>query len=320
MGSRVRAMWEVQEHQCAHDWHGYSQPGRYGDGEGVCEVATCIGTVEVPQGDRDCTSSIKIAANAVGIPTAGYYYTGNLREELAKAGWEWHCKSDPKIMGDVMYYHRGGSDGHAAMCDGHGNLGEFCIAETGGIDGAVGDQTGWESRIVPFYDPGWDGFMRYVEQSAPFEDPARSVQLWPSNGTDAQRWYPVHNDDGTVSLRNAACGKYLDVMGGSDSSGAPCQVYPGNGTAAQRWRIVRRDGAYVPDDVRPVEIVPAANGALRLDVAGGSDEAGAGIQVWEANGTPAQQWYVMDGGDGAWTIVNNAAGSKLALDVAAGGA
>lgn len=317
MGGRARAMWEVQEHQCAHDWHGYSQPGRYGDGEGVCEVATCIGTVEVPQGDRDCTSSIQIAANAVGIPTAGYYYTGNLPDELAKAGWEWHPKSDPKIVGDVMYYHLGGSDGHAAMCDGCGNLGEFYLSETGGVDGAVGDQTGWESRIVPYYDPGWDGFMRWVEPAP--EDPARPVQLWPSNGTDAQKWAPEHDADGTVGLRNLACGKYLDVAGGSDASGTPVRVYPGNGTAAQRWRIVRHWGCYAPDDVRPVEIVPAVGGALRLDVVGGSDGAGAGIQVFEANSTPAQQWYVMDGGDGTWTLVNNASGSKLALDVVGGG-
>ena len=163
-------MWQVQEHQCRHEWHGYSQPGRYGDGEGTCEVETCIGTVEVPQGDRDCTSSVEIAAEAVGIPTAGYYYTGNLRDELSKAGWTWHPKTDPKRVGDVMYYHRGGSDGHAAMCDGRGNLGEFYLAETGGIDGAVGDQTGWESRIVPYYDPGWDGFMRFEENDDEGED------------------------------------------------------------------------------------------------------------------------------------------------------
>ena len=131
---------------------------------------------------------------------------------------------------------------------------------------------------------------------------------------------PEHHEDGSVSLRNVACGKYLDVMGAGTESGTPCQVYPCNGTDAQRWFVVEKSGDYEPSYNRPVALVPKVNQSLRLDVRGGGDVQGTGIHVYDLNDTPAQQWYVMDDGHGAWTLLNNSQGAKLALDVVGGGA
>ena len=39
---------------------------------------------------------------------------------------------------------------------------EFCISETGGIDGAEGDQTGQESHIRAYYDYPWDGILECI--------------------------------------------------------------------------------------------------------------------------------------------------------------
>ena len=41
-------------------------------------------------------------------------------------------------------------------------LGEFSISETGGTDGAEGDQTGYESRRGAFYDYPWNGILECV--------------------------------------------------------------------------------------------------------------------------------------------------------------
>ena len=41
--------------------------------------------------------------------------------------------------------------------------------------------------------------------------------------------------------------------------------------------------------------------------------------MYDLSDTPAQQWYVMDDGQGTWTIFNNSQGAKLALDVVSGG-
>lgn len=47
------------------------------------------------------------------------------------------------------------------MALGGGKIGHFTGSETGGIDGAPGDQTGRESRIQDYYRGGWDGVFRY---------------------------------------------------------------------------------------------------------------------------------------------------------------
>ena len=49
---------EIMKHLVTHDWHGYSQISRWGDGEGKCDVQTGAGTYQVEQGDRDCSSAI----------------------------------------------------------------------------------------------------------------------------------------------------------------------------------------------------------------------------------------------------------------------
>ena len=159
MASRVEAMCQVMEHLVTHWRHGYSQPGRYGDGTTEL-VGTCIGPVSIAGGDRDCTSSTQTAMEAAGLPTGGFTYTGNATL-LGGVGWTRHALSDGPQRGDVLWYHRSGSNGHMAVHLGGGRLAEFYLSETGGIDGQVGDQTSWESRIADYYDPGWDGFYRW---------------------------------------------------------------------------------------------------------------------------------------------------------------
>lgn len=154
---------QLMEHLCNHDWHGYSQVSRWGDGEGTCPVTIGGKTYYLEQGDRDCSSAIVSAFEAAGISCGGASYTGNMRSCMVGTGnFKWHPMSSGYIAqrGDV--YLKEGA--HTAMCTSAvpDMLAEFSISETGGIDGTEGDQTGRESYIHAYYDYPWDGILECV--------------------------------------------------------------------------------------------------------------------------------------------------------------
>ena len=47
---------QLMKHLVDHDWHGYSQYSRWGDGEGTCDITIEGKVYKVEQGDRDCSS------------------------------------------------------------------------------------------------------------------------------------------------------------------------------------------------------------------------------------------------------------------------
>lgn len=160
----------LMEHLCEHGWHGYTMdsPGRLGDGEGTCPVDVGGRTYHLQQGDRDCSSAVcecwRLALE--GTPRQGALdgatYTGNMRKVFVGSGlFEWKPMSFTAQPGDV-YLAEGA---HTAMCitavpD---MLAEFSLNEFGGAyGGKVGDQTGRESRVRPYYDYPWDGILHYA--------------------------------------------------------------------------------------------------------------------------------------------------------------
>lgn len=162
---------QIMEHLCGHDWHGYSQPGRYGDGEGYCDVVVDGQTYRVAQGDRDCSSAIITAYEAAGVDCGGATYTGNMASCMCATGnFERMPMSYTAQRGDVYLNERD----HTAMCVSAvpDLLAEFSIAETGGIDGEVGDQTGWESSVHDYYDYPWDCILRYTGKADQADAPA----------------------------------------------------------------------------------------------------------------------------------------------------
>ncbi len=153
----------LMKHLVEHDWHGYSQVSRWGDGEGTCDVAIGGKTYKVEQGDRDCSSAIISAYEAAGISCGGATYTGNMRTCMCATGnFRWHPMSSRYVAkaGDVYL----NEINHTAMClsDVPDMLMEFSQSETGGTDGVEGDQTGRESRIAPYYDYPWNGILECI--------------------------------------------------------------------------------------------------------------------------------------------------------------
>ncbi len=154
---------ELMKHLVNHNWHGYSQYSRWGDGEGTCDVVVDGKTYKVKRGDRDCSSAIISAYEAAGISCGGATYTGNMRACMCAAGnFRWHPMSSGYIAqaGDIYL----NEACHTAMCLSAQPdlLMEFSISETGGIDGAEGDQTGWESHTCAYYNYPWDGILECI--------------------------------------------------------------------------------------------------------------------------------------------------------------
>lgn len=157
---------EIMEHLCTHDWHGYTQGNRWGDGE-YETINVCGNNYAIATGDRDCSSAVIDSWRHALVGTEyegrldGATYTGNMRSVFVDSGlFEWMPMSYIAQRGDVYL----NEQCHTAMCtcSDPDELAEFSISENGTIYGQVGDQTGWESHICNYYDYPWDGILKYV--------------------------------------------------------------------------------------------------------------------------------------------------------------
>ena len=115
-----------------------------------------------------------------------------------------------------------------------------------------------------------------------------NVQVYGSNGTDAQRFYVDQVDplqDGMYTLHIGSNYKQVvDVAGGSSSDGANIQSWESNNSGAQKWNIFKNnDGSY--------RIINAVNGKA-LDVSEAKAYVGANVQQYTWNGSNAQKWIV----------------------------
>lgn len=209
---------QLMEHLCNHNWHGYSQVSRYGDGEGTCPVEINGRAYYLEQGDRDCSSAIITAFEAAGISCGGATYTGNMRSCMTGTGnFKWHPMSDGYIAqrGDIYL----NEANHTAMCISAvpDMLAEFSISETGGIDGAEGDQTGKESYIHAYYNYPWDGILECICADTDGENAA---------GNDTGTTYTVQAGDTLSGIAQRFNTTYQKIA--SDNQIAdPNLIYPG---------------------------------------------------------------------------------------------
>ena len=109
-----------------------------------------------------------------------------------------------------------------------------------------------------------------------------AVQVYGSNGTDAQRWTVEVGSDGYLTIKSAKSGLALDVTDGKAYSGARLQLWQANGTRAQKWVAVR--------DGKGVKLVSALDEGLVVDLPSASARNGNALQLYSANGTSAQRW------------------------------
>ncbi|MDO5480788.1 MAG: RICIN domain-containing protein [Candidatus Saccharibacteria bacterium] len=156
----------------------------------------------------------------------------------------------------------------------------------------------------------------------------KNVQVYHNDNTNAMKWGLTKDETFTGEDSEAVedRGMYefvskvndssaLDVAGGTTKNGANIQLYHSNGTGAQRFKAVQlNNGYYVLVNANSLNTADEKV----LDVAGGSTKNGANVQQYEWNGTPAQQWKIIDNGDGTVSLMSRANGKYL--DVAGAGA
>lgn len=160
---RANVAAQIMEHLVTCPEHGYSQPERHGT-SGYCSVQTDAGTIKVKKGDRDCSSAVCEAWELALKGTAydglitRYNWTGGMREMFVGSGlFSWQTVTANASRGDIYL----DESTHTAMALGGGKIAHFTGSETGGIDGAPGDQTGRESRVQDYYRGSWDGVLHY---------------------------------------------------------------------------------------------------------------------------------------------------------------
>lgn len=213
--NRANVAAQIMEHLCNCSEHGYSQPGRHGT-SGYCSVQTDAGTIKVKKGDRDCSSAV---CEAWELALAGtqydglitrYNWTGGMREMFVGSGlFSWQAVTANAQRGDIYL----DETTHTAMALGGGKIGHFTGSETGGIDGAPGDQTGRESRIQDYYRGSWDGILHYNGKADTGTAPGGSGSGAPSGETSELARRVIAGEFGNGDSRREALGsRYEEVQ------------------------------------------------------------------------------------------------------------
>lgn len=155
----------------------------------------------------------------------------------------------------------------------------------------------------------------------------RNVQQYTSNGTRSQKWVIKKSGNGYTIVSALDSNFVLDLSSGRVNNGQNIQLYTSNDSNAQKWNLTKylskqeklnqlaaenkntlADGVY--------KIGNAQNNNYVLDIASGSKNNGANVQLYLSNGTTAQSFIVSHDAQGYVTFTN--VNSGKALDVSGG--
>lgn len=155
----------------------------------------------------------------------------------------------------------------------------------------------------------------------------RNVQQYTSNGTRSQKWV-IKKSGNRYTIVSALDSNFvLDLSSGRVNNSQNIQLYTSNDSNAQKWNLTKylskqekldqlaaenkntlADGVY--------KIGNAQNSNYVLDIASGSKNNGANVQLYLSNGTTAQSFKVTHDTNGYVTFTN--VNSGKALDVSGG--
>lgn len=155
----------------------------------------------------------------------------------------------------------------------------------------------------------------------------RNVQQYTSNGTRSQKWVIKKSGNGYTIVSALDSNFVLDLSSGKVNNGQNIQIYSSNGSNAQKWNLTKylskqekldqlaaENKNLIPDGV--YKIGNAQNSNYVLDIASGSKNNGANVQLYLSNGTTAQSFKVTHDTNGYVTFTN--VNSGRALDVSGG--
>ena len=149
-----------------------------------------------------------------------------------------------------------------------------------------------------------------------------NVRWWRDNGTKAQKWVLIKNDDGSITFASALdTNLVIDIPGGKAQNAANLRLWSSNGSQAQRFFAISLHADVAPSncdlDGKIYTIASAQDNKLVLDVAGASTKSGADVRLYTSNGTQAQAWRFEKTETGYYRI--RPTHSHAALDVSGGG-
>lgn len=252
-------------------------------------------------GSTDCSAMVAHCLAEAGWEVPATIWSGNTRSALEEQGWKVSFDDGLPPRGSVLINYKN----HVAMWDGSH------IIEFGG-DPHYGYNPyhGWY-----VYSEGWDCYMvPPAEPKKEEEDMSKYVQLWPSNGGDAQKFLLHQFADDTIGLKVKKSGKYLDVQGSEYKPRTPVIAWRSTAEDNQRFVIKDRGNGLV-------SIHPKMAPDLCLDVSGGKGEDRDRINLWPYNTKEVQRnqhWHKCPNEDGTYTFLTSM-DRKAALDVVNGG-
>lgn len=155
----------------------------------------------------------------------------------------------------------------------------------------------------------------------------RNVQQYTSNGTRSQKWVIKKSGNGYTIVSALDSNFVLDLSSGRVNNSQNIQLYTSNDSNAQKWNLTKylskqekldqlaaenkntlADGVY--------KIGNAQNSNYVLDIASGSKNNGANVQLYLSNGTTAQSFKVTHDTNGYVTFTN--VNSGKVIDVSGG--
>ena len=232
--SKIEKMASAAEAYAGNDTHGYSQVRRW----------PSQGT------DFDCSSLMYQCAHEAGYKVqTGSGYTGTMLADFKAAGFTALPFSSVGLSGlkrgDILLNVRD----HTEMALGGGKFAGAHIAETGGVDGKPGDQTGNEISVCNayVYSSGWDYVLRPPAEEGTAAKAVKAPAFRVSTDKAGKAWL----DKGAVGKRNAAI-RWVAVKN------------------AGRYRACTRENGWLPwvskFDVRDLEDGCAGDGSEIIGV------------------------------------------------------
>ena len=140
-----------------------------------------------------------------------------------------------------------------------------------------------------------------------------NVQQYEANGTKAQQWIIKENEDGTYSIISRLNGLYLDIQNGNIKEGNNVDIYEGNGTDAQKFKFEKvketKSEKLIENGV--YKISTALNGNMVFDIAEGSYDNNANLQLWGSTNSQQQKFGLTYNEEGYYEIKSVNSGKML---------
>ena len=113
--------------------------------------------------------------------------------------------------------------------------------------------------------------------------------------------------DGWYYIKSVSAQKYLQVTKNTGANGQNIEIGTGTGVAGQKWNLVNNSDGTIT--------LTTALGNYMIDVANGSSDNCANIQLYSAYGGDAQRFYLNEVNSGVYTISTKASNGTKYLDI-----